>query len=194
MGTRGGRNGGLLSGRHLCLLAGPAAGPWRPGKNRLAPSHPRTAKVARTVFQTSWRQDGFYRAVYLLVSARRGESAGRHVENVLAHFSVLQPHGIGGLFHHLHPDRIFFRVEMEAARSLAGPHGTLSDFRGAGHCGFRRDFQTFRIRVLGAPFPQKPSAEISLKKAVETTKPTKDTKLFRLTNVSILIHCFTDES
>ena len=65
------------------------------------------------------------------------ESAGRDVENALAHFSLLQPHGVGGLFHHLHPDRIFFREEVEAARSLAGPHGALSDSRGAGHYGSR---------------------------------------------------------
>jgi len=44
----------------------------------------------------------------------------------LAHFSVLQRHGVGGLFHHLHPDRIFFREEMEAACSLAGSHGAFN--------------------------------------------------------------------
>ena len=59
MGTLGGRNGGLLSGRHLCLLAGAAAGPGRPGKNPLAASHAKKVEVARAVFQTSWRQDGF---------------------------------------------------------------------------------------------------------------------------------------
>ena len=158
MGTPGGRNGGLFSGRHLRLLAGAAAGSWRLGKNSLAPSHTRTAQVARTIFQTSWRQDGFYSAVHLFVSARRGESAGRHVENAMAHFSLLQRHGVGGLFHHLHPDWIFFREEMETARSLAGSHGALPDFRGAGHCGFSRDFQAFRIRFLGAPFPQRTTA------------------------------------
>src|ERR1039458_9966252 len=161
MGTLGGRNGGLLSGWHLCLLAGAAVGPWQFGKNSVAPSHAKKVELARAVFQTSWRQDGIYRPVHLLVSARRGESAGRHVENAMAHFSLLQRHGVGGLYHHLYPDWIFLWEEVETARSLVGPHGALPDSRGAGHCGSWRDFQTFRIRILGAPFPQKPSAKIS---------------------------------
>src|ERR1039457_7276493 len=129
--TRAGRNGRLLSGRHLCLLAEATAGPGQCGKNSLAPSHSRKGEVAGAIFRTSWCPNGFYRAVHLLVSARRGQSAGRHVQNALAHFSVLQHHGFGGLFHHLYPDRIFFWKAVEAARSRAGPHGALSDTRGA---------------------------------------------------------------
>ena len=160
MATRGGRNGGLFFGRHLCLLAGTAAGTGQPGKNPLAPSNARTIEMARTIFQMSWRQDGFYRAVHFFVSARRGQSAGRHVENALAHFSVLQHHGFGGLFHHLHPDWIFFREAVETARSLAGADGALPDLRRDSPDGSGRDIQTFRIRILGAAFSPKPSAKI----------------------------------
>ncbi len=49
----------------------------------------------------------------------------------------------------------FFREEVETARSLAGSHRALPDAHGDSHCGFRSDFQTFCIRVLGAPFSQK---------------------------------------
>src|ERR1019366_3311629 len=162
MGTPGGRNGGQFLGRHLCLLAGTAVGTWRPGKNSLAPSHARKVKVARAIFQTSWRQSRFYRAVHLLVSACRGQSAGRHDENAMAHFSFLQPHGIGSLYHQLHPDRIFLWEEVETSRSMAGPHGALPDARGNSHCGFRRDFQKFSIRILGASFFQKTAEEITI--------------------------------
>jgi hypothetical protein len=62
--THGGRHGGLFPGRHLFLLAGTAV---RRRQLSLAPSHARTAKVAGATFQTSWRQDCFYRAVHFLV-------------------------------------------------------------------------------------------------------------------------------
>jgi hypothetical protein len=115
--------------------------------------------VAGAIFQTSWFQNGLYRAVHLLVSTRRGQSAGRHGENALAHFPFLQPHRLGGLYHHLHPDWIFFLEEGEITRSLGGANGTLPDFRGDNFHRSRRVFQTFIIQVFGSPFFQKTSAK-----------------------------------
>ena len=92
-------------------------------------------------------------------SARRGQSVGWHVENAVAHFSFLQPHRLGGLSHHLHPDWIFFLEEVEITRSLAGANGTLPDFRGDNFHRSRRVFQTFIIQVFGSPFFQKTSAK-----------------------------------
>jgi len=86
-------------------------------------------------------QDGFYRAVHIPVSARRGQSADRHVENAVAHFSFLQPHRLGGLYHHLHPDWIYFWEEVEITRSLAGANGALPDFCGDNPHGSGRDFR-----------------------------------------------------
>src|ERR1039457_6868820 len=74
VGTHGGRNGGLFPGRQLFLLAGTAVGPWRPGKNPLAPPHARKTKVARALFQTSWRQGCLYRTVHRFVSAQIGRA------------------------------------------------------------------------------------------------------------------------
>ena len=110
---------------------------------------------ARAIFQTSWRQNCFYRAVHPLVSARRGEPVGRYGENALANFSFLQSHGVGGLHCVVYPDRVFFWEEVETSRSLVGPNGALPDSRGdSPHCS-RRDFQTFLIRVFDAPSFQK---------------------------------------
>ena len=160
MATRGGWNGGLFSWRHLCLLAGTAVGTGQLGKNPLAPSHDRTVEMAGTNIQTSWCQDGFYRAVHFFVSARRGQSAGWHVEDAVANFSVLQSHGVGDLFHNLHPARIFFWEAMETARILAGANDTLPH-----SCGFNshcpgRNFQAFPIEFLGAAIFQNSSANI----------------------------------
>jgi membrane protein DedA with SNARE-associated domain len=121
---------------------------------------PERMKWPEQFFNRHGAKTVFIARFIFFISARRGQSAGRHVENALAHFFVLQCHGIGGLFHHLHLDRLLFREEVETTRSLAGSHGALPDSRGAGHYGSRRDFQTFRIRILGTPFPQKPSAKI----------------------------------
>ena len=159
--TNGGRNGCLLSGRNLCLFAGAALGTWQPGKNSLAPSHTQTTRMARTIVQTVWRQNGFYRTIHLFVSTRRGQPVGRHVENVLAYFSFLQPYGIGGLFHNIRPDRIFFREKVEAVRSLVGSHGTLSDTRGNNSYHSGRDFPAFHIRILGAANFQNKSPDIA---------------------------------
>jgi len=91
VGTDGRRDRGLFPGWQLRLRAGTAVGTWRPGKNSLAPSHARKGIVARAIFQSSRRQDRFNRAVHRLVSTGGGQSAGRHGENALAHFSFLQP-------------------------------------------------------------------------------------------------------
>ena len=160
VGAHGGRNGGLFPGRHLCLLAGTAVGPWQLGNNSLAPSHAPKAKVARAFFQTSWHQGCFYRAVHRLVSARRGQFVGRHVENAMAKLSFLQPHGLGSLYHQLHLDRIFFWEEVETHRGTVGSHGTLPDCRrDSPHC-TRPDFQACHIRIFGAPFFHKTQARI----------------------------------
>src|SRR5664279_1305864 len=62
----------------------------------------------------------------------------------------LQRHGVGSLYHQLHPDRIFLWEEVEASRSLVGPHGALPDSREhSPHCS-RRDLQTCLIKALVA--------------------------------------------
>ena len=116
---------------------------------------PERVKWNRAIFQTSWCQGCFYRAVHRLVSARRSQSVGGHGENAMAHFSFLQSHGVGGLYRQLHPDWIFFWEDVETSRSMVGSHGALPDSRGdSPHCS-RRDFQTFLIRVFDAPSFQK---------------------------------------
>jgi len=130
MATRDDRNRSLFPRRHLLFLAGTADGSWQVGKNSLAASHARKGEVTGIIFQTSWSQNGLYRAVNLLVSTRRGESAGRHGENALAHFPFLQPYRLGCLHHHLHSDWIFFLEEVETTRSVAGANGASSDFCG----------------------------------------------------------------
>jgi hypothetical protein len=157
----------VVAGTAACFLGGICAF-WlgrRLGHGSLEKIHwlhltPERLKWPGRFFQTSWRQDGFHRAVHLLVSAGRGQSAGRHGKNAMAHFSFLQSHGVGGLYHHLHPARIFLWEEVETARSVAGAHGALPDSCGAGPHGSGRDFQTFRILFLGAPFFQKAQAGI----------------------------------
>jgi len=94
MATFGGRNSGLFPGRHLFLLDGATVGPKRFGKNSLASSHAKKAKVARAFFQTSWCQGCFYCAVYRFVSTGRGQFVGRHVENAMAHLSFFYLTGI----------------------------------------------------------------------------------------------------
>ena len=111
--------------------------------------------MARTIFQTSWCQDSFYRALHLPVSARRGQPAGRHVEDAVAHFPVLQYYRVGGLFHHLHPARIFFREAMEASRILAGACAALPDPRGNNPRCAGCAFQKVPVRIMGAAIFQK---------------------------------------
>jgi hypothetical protein len=75
-------------------------------------------------------QNGFYRAVHLPVSARRGQSVGWHVENAVAHFSFLQPHRLGGLYHRLHPDWIFFGKKWKQLEAWLGPTALYLIFAG----------------------------------------------------------------
>jgi len=121
---------------------------------------PDRMKWPERLFKRHGDKTVFNCAIHLFVSACRDQFAGRHVNNALARFSVLQPHGVGGLRHHLHADRILFWKEMETARSLVGSHRTLSDFRGdCSHCS-GRDFQAFCFRVFTASFLQRTQAKI----------------------------------
>ena len=114
--------------------------------------------MAGAVFQTAWRQDGFYRAVHILVSARRREPAGGYGKNAVAQLSFLQPHRVGGIYDRLHPDRIFFREGMEMARGAVGFHDTLPDSHGDGaHCS-GRDLPKNLVRFFGATFFQRTQA------------------------------------
>jgi len=140
MATDGSRIGGLFPGRHLFLFAGTAVRPWRPGKNSLAPSYARKIIVAQAIFQTSWRQGCFYRAVHPFIPAFRGQFFGRNGKNVIANFSFLQSRRCRSLGSRIHFDWIFFWEEMETSQSLAGAHGALPDSHGNGpHCA-RRSF------------------------------------------------------
>ena len=97
VGTHVGRNIRLLLGRHLCLFARSAVGPWQLRENSLASSDAETARVAPAIFQTSWRKDCFHRAVHRPVSASCRQSFGGHDENAVAALSVVQSHGVGSL-------------------------------------------------------------------------------------------------
>src|ERR1700733_3366872 len=115
--------------------------------------------MAGTLFQTPWRQGRLYRALHRDISAYRGQSAGGHDENVMAKLSTLQPHGIGGLYRHIHPDRLFFWQNVEANRSLVRPHGALFDSCGDGPPYSRSNVSTFIIRVTYASFSKKSVSE-----------------------------------
>jgi hypothetical protein len=70
-------------------------------------------------------------------------------------FFFLQPHRLGVLSHHLHPDWIFFWEEVKITRSLAGATGILPDFRGDNFHRSRRVFKTFIIQVSARHFPKR---------------------------------------
>ena len=116
----------LLGG--ICVfLLGRRLGHGRLERIRLAVSEADAPRVARAIFQTSWRQDRVSCALHTCGSVRSGHPFGGHDDHIVAHLPMAQSRRLGRLHYGLHSARVFSWQEVEASASMVRADGAICD-------------------------------------------------------------------